>query len=417
MSEAQEPWDDDEGLVSWKTQDFQKKITEGRGLQRAWFRLQTFEVQHLKLSTEYRKNIGYFSEICISGQSSAPTFQIRGTRFIHVATQSPGPIIDLGYAQYQGVVNPTNNITNFRGMRRSADLAAELLFPVGGWSVSNERTESTSIMGPLRGLPVPQSAYTSRATQPVDHQPPTSRYFCIFMEGQFLFFSFLPFSYMNRGYIAGAGDVPGEDVINQSNRGLVIVSIQYRLGVFGFLPGAAVKRNGALNAGLLDQEFALRWVNRHISKFGGDPSKVTIWGESAGAITSSTFLPLQYKYNDHIPETKDSMACLRAVDVNTLENANSNINHAGFYGTFVFVPVMDGTFIRQHATEALLQRKVNGKALLALTNTFEGNNFVNQSVSQTAKDYALSLYPGFGPLQACVQGLTKTISSANGPIS
>jgi hypothetical protein len=54
------------------------------------------------------------------------------------------------------------------------------------------------------------------------------------------------------------------------------------------------------------------------------------------------------------------MACLRAVDVNTLENANSNINRAGFYGTFVFVPVVDGTFIRQRATEALLQRKVNG---------------------------------------------------------
>ncbi|KAF7359804.1 hypothetical protein MVEN_00705600 [Mycena venus] len=75
----------------------------------------------------------------------------------------------------------------------------------------------------------------------------------------------------------------GEDTIRQSNRGIVVVTIQYRLGLFAFLVGSAVKKNGALNAGLLDQDFALRWVNKHISNFGRDPAKVTIWGESAGA--------------------------------------------------------------------------------------------------------------------------------------
>ncbi|KAJ7227700.1 Alpha/Beta hydrolase protein [Mycena rebaudengoi] len=127
--------------------------------------------------------------------------------------------------------------------------------------------------------------------------------------------------------------------------------------------------------------------------------------------------PLQRinRYNDRIPEllfsevvaqtncakTKDSMACLRAVDVNTLETANTNINGAGFYGTAMFVPVIDGTFIRQRATEALLQRK---KALFAVTNTFEGTVFVNQTASQTASQYALNLFPGFGTLQANTVG-------------
>lgn len=56
-----------------------------------------------------------------------------------------------------------------------------------------------------------------------------------------------------------------------------------QLGAFGFLSSAEVKSKGVVNAGLLDQAFAFDWVQRHIAKFGGDTTKVTIAGESAGA--------------------------------------------------------------------------------------------------------------------------------------
>lgn len=59
--------------------------------------------------------------------------------------------------------------------------------------------------------------------------------------------------------------------------------IQYRLGAFGFLASEDVHKHGVLNAGLLDMRFALRWTQRHIAKFGGDPSRVTVGGESSGA--------------------------------------------------------------------------------------------------------------------------------------
>jgi carboxylesterase type B len=59
-------------------------------------------------------------------------------------------------------------------------------------------------------------------------------------------------------------------------------SVQYRLGIFGFLGGSAIAQYGDLNAGLLDQRLALDWVQRNIRPFGGDPAKVTIWGGSAG---------------------------------------------------------------------------------------------------------------------------------------
>lgn len=55
------------------------------------------------------------------------------------------------------------------------------------------------------------------------------------------------------------------------------------MGAFGFLSSAEVKNKGVVNAGLLDQAFAFDWVQTHISKFGGDATKVTIAGESAGA--------------------------------------------------------------------------------------------------------------------------------------
>lgn len=71
--------------------------------------------------------------------------------------------------------------------------------------------------------------------------------------------------------------------MKQNDNGFISVIIQYRLGAFGFLASEDVKKGGALNAGLLDMNFALQWVQKYASKFGGDPSRVTIAGESAGA--------------------------------------------------------------------------------------------------------------------------------------
>lgn len=72
-------------------------------------------------------------------------------------------------------------------------------------------------------------------------------------------------------------------MINTNNNGFITVEIQYRLGAFGQLASGDVQRRGKLNAGLLDQRFALEWVQKYISKFGGDPARVTLGGESSGA--------------------------------------------------------------------------------------------------------------------------------------
>ncbi len=80
-------------------------------------------------------------------------------------------------------------------------------------------------------------------------------------------------------YIAGAGDAP---VYNPralvSEQDVIVVSITYRLGLLGFLGG----NERPANLGLLDQLAALKWIQRNIAAFGGDPRRVTVFGQSAG---------------------------------------------------------------------------------------------------------------------------------------
>jgi carboxylesterase type B len=66
---------------------------------------------------------------------------------------------------------------------------------------------------------------------------------------------------------------------------IVFVAVNYRVGGFGFMPGKEILADGSSNLGLLDQRLGLQWVADNVAAFGGDPDKVTIWGESAGAIS------------------------------------------------------------------------------------------------------------------------------------
>jgi para-nitrobenzyl esterase len=92
-------------------------------------------------------------------------------------------------------------------------------------------------------------------------------------------------------FMAGDGSEPRYDGESMARRGIVTVTLSYRLGVFGFLAHPALSATSPTgtsgNYGLLDQQAALRWVRDHIGAFGGDPARVTIAGESAGSASVS----------------------------------------------------------------------------------------------------------------------------------
>lgn len=66
---------------------------------------------------------------------------------------------------------------------------------------------------------------------------------------------------------------------------VIFVGVNYRVSGFGFLAGKELQKDGSTNLGLRDQRLGLQWVQENIAAFGGDPTRVTIWGESAGSIS------------------------------------------------------------------------------------------------------------------------------------
>ncbi|RYP60451.1 hypothetical protein DL769_008112 [Monosporascus sp. CRB-8-3] len=191
-------------------------------------------------------------------------------------------------------------------------------------------------------------------------------------------------------------------VSQDMGRPVVAVSMNYRLGMYGFLQNAALLAEGtSSNAGLLDQRLALRWIQENIAAFGGDPRRVVLWGESAGAQsiayhmfaydgrddglfrgailesggpTGAQIEPLSW-YNtafENLTRTVgcwddvkpgDRIACLRGVDEATLFAAHPSV---------VWNPLLDGDFLTGYPSQLMQQGKYVKVPLLTGDNTDEG---------------------------------------------
>ncbi|SPO05142.1 related to esterase [Cephalotrichum gorgonifer] len=222
------------------------------------------------------------------------------------------------------------------------------------------------------------------------------------------------------GYGLGDGTQDMSAIINENGKEFIAVTIQYRLNVFGFLSSSEVKTKGAVNAGILDQALALAWVKLFICQFGGDPTRVTISGESAGgssvmyhglavggslgtllfnnAIAASPYLPFQYAYDaDYVTSQYDALAegvgcaaeadvfgCLQAADSVALQQASHDITQSQLYGLWAFYPVTDNAYIKSRAADQLSKKKVNGKNMLVGNVANEGPLFVPPTITNEA---------------------------------
>jgi para-nitrobenzyl esterase len=187
-------------------------------------------------------------------------------------------------------------------------------------------------------------------------------------------------------------------------QGVIVVTINYRLGYLGFFAQSAIDAEGHINAnyGLMDQQFALKWVKRNIAGFGGDPNRVTIFGESAGgqsvyaqlasplaagmfsgAISESgSYLEFQNYFSylptlaqaeaagaqvaDSVECTNQTAKCLRAVPAATLVALEPSPVY----------PVVDGALLTQTITAAFASGEFNRVPVISGTNHDEWRLFV-----------------------------------------
>ncbi|KAI7564270.1 carboxylesterase type B [Hortaea werneckii] len=329
--------------------------------------------------------------------------------------------VDLGYEVYQGYHNASFNLNTWQGLRYAAPPLGE-----NRWRAPKEPEIN-------RGPVIQADSLPPRCPQ--GYQAPSNPSANTTGDGDCLFLSVyapadasrpLPVFFWIHGGGYGAGD-GSQDIGNITRIGdneFVSVVIQYRLGAFGFLSSDEVHQFGDTNGAILDQHFALQWVQQHIHKFGGDPRHVTIAGESAGggsvmlqalayggmlgdslfenAIASSPYLPMQYPYNGWQPSqayyafaqaagcfpgraygntSTTILDCLRQAPTDVLQEANARISGSGTWGTWAFLPVTDGKIIRERPSSQLTRGQVNGKRVMSGNNAAEGTAFVIPDIS------------------------------------
>jgi para-nitrobenzyl esterase len=200
-------------------------------------------------------------------------------------------------------------------------------------------------------------------------------------------------------FVAGDGSEPRYDGESLATAGIVTVTLNYRLGVFGFLSHAELSKEttygGSGNYGLMDQAAALRWVRDNIAAFGGDPRRVTIAGESAGSVSVSAQMASPLSRNLIAGAIGESGAILSALPARSLAqneeagkqfaaaaNANSLadlrfmparqlLDLAGKFVAFRFSPAIDGYFMPKAPLDIYASGQQAHVPLLAGSNSEE----------------------------------------------
>jgi triacylglycerol lipase len=243
------------------------------------------------------------------------------------------------------------------------------------------------------------------------------------------------------GFEQGAtSDYDGANLVASSvdmNMPVIFVTMNYRLGGFGFLPGKETLHDGSANLGLLDQRLALEWVADNIEAFGGDPSKVTIWGVSAGSISvfdqmamydgDNTYngsplfhgaimdsgsivpaSPVDGVKGQHVYDTvvraadcegsKDTLECLRGLEYEEFLNAANSVPGILGYNSVAesYLPRPDGKVLTQSAEKLAAEGKYASVPFIIGDQEDEGTIFAlyqsNISTTEGIVDYLQSLF-------------------------
>ncbi|KAJ9104647.1 hypothetical protein QFC21_002145 [Naganishia friedmannii] len=388
------------------------------------------------------------------------------------SSSSSDPILSLPYATYKGYHNTTSHIYQFRSVRFAASTAnanrwraAQPPADERGLDVQDASGWPKQCPQATAGGVVSKDAYNP--LQGLDDED------CLFLsvwapDGVVL----------NAGKVKESGEKEGKKtkemdllpvlvwihgggwdhnsvrefdhtpLLTSTNNSFIGISIQYRLGAFGFLADPAMAADGGLNAGITDARAALRWVQEYVHLLGGDRKRVTIWGQSSGggtvgqllaaeaeadgmqmganekekgkegnevlfqgAMLSSPYMVPMGNCNDSFWKLivgvmrmvqdqfedfsrragcTNDLECLRRQDTSLLRTLNHEhyVNYTYSGRPSVYEPCIEGPggYIQYNTVERILSGQVAGHAVIAGSNYADGSTFVTSASLQVPKN-------------------------------
>lgn len=227
------------------------------------------------------------------------------------------------------------------------------------------------------------------------------------------------------GFVAGDGSEPRYDGESMATKGIVALTVNYRLGIFGLFAHPELTQESPEHSsgdyGLMDQAAALRWVRDNIAAFGGDPKRVTIAGESAGSISVSALMASPVSkdlFAGAIGESGSLMGALPPVRLNVAEQggvdfarsvgansladlraipADKLIEAAGKFGHWRFPMTIDGYFFPRTPREIFEAGEEAHVPLLVGWNSAEGDyHGILESAAPTVANYEAAVRRLYG---------------------
>ncbi|KAI3398014.1 hypothetical protein diail_9991 [Diaporthe ilicicola] len=344
------------------------------------------------------------------------------------------PVVDLDYALYapQVAISPdARTYYNFSNIRYAAPPVGSLRFQLPQDPVNNR---SAGVQDGTYGKICPQS-YTPWQSPEFVTAPPgeLESEDCLFLD------VVVPDQVWNQRcsssrpvmvWIHGGGFQIGakwggpmtnplglqDRSFDEDGEGVIWVGLNYRLGALGWLQGESFTSAGGVpNVGLQDQRKALEWVQTYIHLFGGDASRVTVMGESAGGgsilhhitahggkedapqfqqaiLQSPAYVPRPYaaQAEDSFAiflerANASSLADVVALDTYDLQIANKLSQSTDFYGTFQFGPAPDGSYVPELPEKLLASGQYHkGVRVMVAHNTFEALKYTDPAATNSS---------------------------------
>ena len=238
--------------------------------------------------------------------------------------------IQVEGGKISGIKSNSGDVFSYKGIPFASPPIGELRWKAPQPVVPWDGVKSCNAFGPspMQGKPVPFMVYTSEFLIPVQPISEDCLYLNVWTKakkGERLpVFVWI----YGGGFASGGTGVPIYDGEAMANKGIIFVSVNYRVGVFGFMANPELTKESPNHAfgnyGLLDQIAGLNWVKQNIAAFGGDPHNVTVAGQSAGAMSVNCLIasPLaKGLFNKAIAESGSVLLKNGAFNVATLQQA------------------------------------------------------------------------------------------------